>query len=260
VPGHQAGRYALGVGSRRHVPSDHGASANQRPRAHVDAAEHDRARPYGGASRDDCPRRLPSPPCCRSPETFVAHGSSLTNITPWPTTTSSWISTPSPMKVWLSVVQRAPTDAPRWISTNGPMRVSAPMRHPYKLVNGAILGAGADVHVGQQAVGRHCDRGRRPLVVHAEHSARAVCVSRDHRFVAPRAVAFRDCHTRMRAYGWLRDDPTLVHRPRTTVGGPLSSRRGWLLLDGPTCGLSDAKWALRSRSPDRAWRPEPTNL
>ena len=99
------------------------------------------------------------------------------------------------------------------------MWVSAPMRHPYKLVNGAILGAGADVHVGQQAVGRHCDRGRRPLVVHAEHSARAVCVSRDHRFVAPRAVAFRDCHTRMRAYVgfWITPASFIAHEQRSVA-------------------------------------------
>ena len=38
---------------------------------------------------------------------------SLMNITPWPTKTSSPISTPSQMNVWLWILQRAPIVAPR---------------------------------------------------------------------------------------------------------------------------------------------------
>ena len=45
---------------------------------------------------------------------------SLTNMTPWPTNTSSSMVTPSQTKVWLCTLQRAPILAPRWISTNGP--------------------------------------------------------------------------------------------------------------------------------------------
>ena len=47
----------------------------------------------------------------------VARGQrSLMNITPWPMKTSSSIVTPSQMKAWLEILQRAPIFAPRWTS------------------------------------------------------------------------------------------------------------------------------------------------
>jgi hypothetical protein len=55
---------------------------------------------------------------------------SLTNITPWPTKTSSPIVTPSQTNVWLWILQRAPIVAPRWTSTNVPIRLSSPIRQP----------------------------------------------------------------------------------------------------------------------------------
>ena len=68
---------------------------------------------------------------CSSPFCVVARGNlSLTNITPWPTNTSSSIVTPSHTNVWLWILQRAPITTPRWISTNGPTRVSSPIAHP----------------------------------------------------------------------------------------------------------------------------------
>jgi N utilization substance protein A len=66
-----------------------------------------------------------------SPDSVVARGNlSLTNRTPCPTKTSSSISTPSQMKVWLEILHAAPITAPRWISTKEPIRVLSPMRHP----------------------------------------------------------------------------------------------------------------------------------
>ena len=48
---------------------------------------------------------------CRAPASVVARGVlSLTNMTPWPTKTSSSIVTPSQMNVWLWILQRAPID------------------------------------------------------------------------------------------------------------------------------------------------------
>src|SRR6185437_12484271 len=82
------------------------------------------------------PSSSQSPPALSSPSSVVARGRrSFTNITPWPTNTSSPISTPEQMNVWLWILQRAPTTAPAWISTNGPTRVRAPMRQPYRFVN-----------------------------------------------------------------------------------------------------------------------------
>src|SRR5262249_38342056 len=45
---------------------------------------------------------------------------SLVNSTPWPMKTSSSMTTPSQMNVWLWMRQRRPTVAPRWISTKVP--------------------------------------------------------------------------------------------------------------------------------------------
>src|SRR4029079_18990924 len=66
-----------------------------------------------------------------APDSDVARGVlSFTNITPWPTKTSSSIVTPSQMNVWLWILQRAPTAAPRSIPTNRPRRVSSPLETP----------------------------------------------------------------------------------------------------------------------------------
>src|SRR5438034_8484383 len=66
-----------------------------------------------------------------APDSSVARGNlSLVNRVPWPTKTSSSISTPSQMNAWLSILQFAPTMTPRWISTNGPICVLSPMRQP----------------------------------------------------------------------------------------------------------------------------------
>src|SRR5690606_37427257 len=73
---------------------------------------------------------------CSAPSPVVARGRlSFTNITPCPTNTSSPMTTPSQMKVWLWILQRAPITTPRWISTNGPTRVASPSSQPYRLVN-----------------------------------------------------------------------------------------------------------------------------
>ena len=55
--------------------------------------------------------------------------------TPWPTNASSSMVTPSQMKVWLEILQRAPTTAFFWISTKVPIRVSSPIVQPYRLTN-----------------------------------------------------------------------------------------------------------------------------
>ncbi len=56
-------------------------------------------------------------------------------LTLCPTNTSSSIVTPSQMKLWLWILQRAPTFAPFWISTNVPIDVSSPISQPYRLTN-----------------------------------------------------------------------------------------------------------------------------
>ena len=66
----------------------------------------------------------------RRPPSVARGRLSLTNITPWPTKTSSSIVTPSQMKVWLWILQAAPITAPRWISTKVPIRVREPISHP----------------------------------------------------------------------------------------------------------------------------------
>ena len=67
------------------------------------------------------------------PSGRVARGRrSFMNMTPWPTKTSSSISTPSQTNVWLEILQRAPMRAPFCISTKVPMRVSSPTRQPYR--------------------------------------------------------------------------------------------------------------------------------
>ena len=57
-------------------------------------------------------RAAPSRPAvCSSPSSVVARGRlSLMKRTPWPTKTSSSISTPAQMKAWLWILQRAPID------------------------------------------------------------------------------------------------------------------------------------------------------
>ena len=98
-------------------------------RAGSDIARHDRAgadeRPRRrsrtpprmtapGADRRAAARRpsaaAPSPPrsAARRPAVVARGRLSLMNITPWPTKTSSSIVTPSQMKVWLWILQRAP--------------------------------------------------------------------------------------------------------------------------------------------------------
>ena len=68
---------------------------------------------------------------CGLPSGFVARGKrSLVNITPWPTKTSSSITTPSQMNVCEEILQRAPTVAFFWISTNAPMREPSPTVQP----------------------------------------------------------------------------------------------------------------------------------
>ena len=65
------------------------------------------------------------------PSSVVERGRlSLMNMTPWPTKTSSPISTPVQTNVWLWILQRAPTFTPRWISTNVPTRVPSPRLQP----------------------------------------------------------------------------------------------------------------------------------
>ena len=44
--------------------------------------------------------------------------------------TSSSIVTPSPMKVWLWILQFRPIETPLWISTKGPILVLSPIRQP----------------------------------------------------------------------------------------------------------------------------------
>src|SRR5262245_53211343 len=61
------------------------------------------------------------------------------NITPCPTKTSSPISTPSQMNVWLWILQRAPIFAPRCTSTKVPIRESSPIEQPYRLVNACTM-------------------------------------------------------------------------------------------------------------------------
>src|SRR5213593_2734620 len=56
-------------------------------------------------------------------------------VTPWPMKTWSSIVTPSQIKVWLETLHRWPTLAFFWISTNAPIFVSAPISHPYRLMN-----------------------------------------------------------------------------------------------------------------------------
>ncbi len=85
----------------------------------------------------EAPRRIrvgstcQSASLCRLPSSLVARGKrSLVNMTPWPMKTSSSIATPSQMKVWDEILQRAPMVAPFWISTNAPTLVSSPMAQP----------------------------------------------------------------------------------------------------------------------------------
>ena len=79
-------------------------------------------------------RSTQSSTVCRAPDLDVARGVlSFTNITPWPTKTSSSIVTPSQMNVWLWILHRAPMTTPRWISTNGPIRVSSPIDAPVQI-------------------------------------------------------------------------------------------------------------------------------
>jgi hypothetical protein len=126
---------------------------------------------------------------------------------------------------------------------------------PVQVREGRDLRSGPDVHVGEQTIGRRGERGRRPRAGHSDHlpyRGRAVGMPCEHRFVAPWAVAFRDRHTRMRAYVGPRDDLSLSHHQRTTIDGALSSRRTWFSLigadgNGPRCASCGAKWALGSR-------------
>src|SRR5205814_5558802 len=75
-------------------------------------------------------------PALSSPDSVAARGlRSLMNITPCPTKTSSPISTPSQMNVWLWILQRRPMRAPRCTSTKVPIRVSSPIEQPYRFVN-----------------------------------------------------------------------------------------------------------------------------
>ena len=128
----RTGRHARDDRPRRDVPRDDGSRADERAGADANAAEHHRPGADRRPALDDRAAAAPSRPAvCRAPEPDVARGVlSFTNITPWPTKTSSSIVTPSQMNVWLWILQRAPMTAPRWISTNGPMRVSSPIAHP----------------------------------------------------------------------------------------------------------------------------------
>src|SRR5579885_121737 len=56
--------------------------------------------------------------------------------TPWPTNTSSSITTPEQMKLWLEILHRRPIRASRCTSTKAPSRVSSPISHPYRFTNG----------------------------------------------------------------------------------------------------------------------------
>ncbi len=124
------------------------------PCADPHPAEDDRPGADRGAALDDRPSSSQSSsPAARRPSVVARGRLSFTNITPWPTKTSSSIVTPSQMNVWLWILQRAPTTAPLWISTKVPIRVSSPMRHPYRFANAWIDDAFAELDVvGDQAV------------------------------------------------------------------------------------------------------------
>ena len=91
----------------RHVAGDYGAGAHQRIGADAQAGENDAPEPIA-APRSTVVRCIAqSPSVLSSPLAPSARGKrSLTNITPWPTNTSSSMSTPSQTNVWLWILQR----------------------------------------------------------------------------------------------------------------------------------------------------------